>query len=85
VFSGYARHILMVHLILCLIWVGINLYFISNQVLIKFDQLKILNAYSPVHYKAFAFILSPHLLSTTSAHPCYKQRSSERGSYSGVC
>jgi hypothetical protein len=25
---------------LCLMWVGINLYFISNQVLIKFDQLK---------------------------------------------
>jgi hypothetical protein len=31
-----------------------------------------LNAHSPVHYKAFSFILSPHLLSTTSAHPCYK-------------
>jgi hypothetical protein len=29
---------------LCLMWVGINLYFISNQVLIKFDQLKMLNA-----------------------------------------
>jgi hypothetical protein len=25
---------------LCLMWVGINLYFISNHVLIKFDQLK---------------------------------------------
>jgi hypothetical protein len=25
---------------LCLMWVGINLYFISNQVLIKLDQLK---------------------------------------------
>jgi hypothetical protein len=25
---------------LYLMWVGINLYFISNQVLIKFDQLK---------------------------------------------
>jgi hypothetical protein len=65
-------------------WVGIYLYFISNQVLIKFDQLKMLNAYSPVHYKAFAFILSPHLLSTRSAHPCYKQRCLERGSYSEV-
>jgi hypothetical protein len=40
-----------------------------------------LNAYSPVHYKAFAFILSPHLLSTTSAHPCYKYCCSEGGSY----
>jgi hypothetical protein len=39
-----------------------------------------LNAYSPVHYKAFAFILSPHLLSMTSAHPCYKHCCSERGS-----
>jgi hypothetical protein len=39
-----------------------------------------LNAYSPVHYKAFAFILSLHLLSMTSAHPCYKQCCSERGS-----
>jgi hypothetical protein len=27
---------------LCLMWVGINLYFISNQVLIKLDQLKLL-------------------------------------------
>jgi hypothetical protein len=25
---------------LCLLWVGIYLYFVSNQVLIKFDQLK---------------------------------------------
>jgi hypothetical protein len=25
---------------LCLMWVGINLYFVSNQVLIKLDQLK---------------------------------------------
>jgi hypothetical protein len=25
---------------LCLMWVGINLYFINNQVLIKFAQLK---------------------------------------------
>jgi hypothetical protein len=40
-----------------------------------------LNAYSPVHYNAFAFILSPHLLSTTSAHPCYKHCCSEGGSY----
>jgi hypothetical protein len=39
-----------------------------------------LNAQSLVHYKAFAFILSPHLLSTTSSHPCYKQCCSERGS-----
>jgi hypothetical protein len=44
-----------------------------------------LNAYGPVHYKAFAFILSPHLLSTTSAHPRYKQCCSERVSYFGVC
>jgi hypothetical protein len=40
-----------------------------------------LNAYSPVHYKAFAFILSLHLLSTTSAHPCYKHCCLEGGSY----
>jgi hypothetical protein len=39
-----------------------------------------LNAQSPIHYKAFAFILSPHLLSTTSAHSCYKQCFSEGGS-----
>jgi hypothetical protein len=65
---------------LCLMWVGKYLYFISNQVLIKLDQLKVLNAYSPVHYKAFAFILSPRLLSTISSHPCYKQCCSERGS-----
>jgi hypothetical protein len=69
---------------LCLLWVGIYLYFISNQVLIKLDQLKVLNAYSPVHYKAFSFIHSPHLLSTTCAHPCYKQCCSERGCYSEV-
>jgi hypothetical protein len=38
---GYVCHILMVYLLpLCLMWVGIYLYFISNQVLIKFDQLK---------------------------------------------
>jgi hypothetical protein len=49
-------------------WVGINLYSISNQVLIKLDQVKVINAYSPVHYIAFAFILSPHLLSMTCAH-----------------
>jgi hypothetical protein len=29
-----------VSLTLCLMWVGINLYLFSNQVLIKFDQLK---------------------------------------------
>jgi hypothetical protein len=29
-----------VSLTLCLMWVGINLYLISNQVLIKLDQLK---------------------------------------------
>jgi hypothetical protein len=52
---------------------NINLYFISNLVLIKFDQLKFLNAVnlSAFPCQAFAFILSPHLLSTTSAHPCY--------------
>jgi hypothetical protein len=44
----------------------------------------VLNAYSPVHYKAFAFILSPHLLSTTSAHACYKQCCLEAGCYSEV-
>jgi hypothetical protein len=79
---GYACHMLMAFFLsLCLMWVGINLYFISNQVLIKLDQLKLLKCFEPVHYKAFAFILSPHLLSTTSAHPCYKQCCSERGSY----
>jgi hypothetical protein len=56
------------------------LILISNQVLIKLDQLKVLNAYIAVHYKAFACILSPHLLSTTSGHPCYKQCCSEGGS-----
>jgi hypothetical protein len=41
VVSGYLSHVLMVFVLsLCLMWVGINLYFISNQVLIKFDQLK---------------------------------------------
>jgi hypothetical protein len=39
-----------------------------------------LNAQSSVHYKAFAFILSSNLLSTTSTHPCYKQCCSEGGS-----
>jgi hypothetical protein len=33
-----------VSLTLCLMWVVIYLYFISNQVLIKSDQLKLLNA-----------------------------------------
>jgi hypothetical protein len=38
---GYACHVLMMYLLsLCLMWAGINLYFVSNQVLIKFDQLK---------------------------------------------
>jgi hypothetical protein len=37
---GYACHMLMATLSLCLMWVGTNLYFISNQVLIKLDQLK---------------------------------------------
>jgi hypothetical protein len=50
----------------------------------KIWPTKMLNAYSPVHYKVFAFILSPHLLSTTSAHPCYKQCCSEGGSYPDV-
>jgi hypothetical protein len=40
-----------------------------------------LNAHSPVHYKAFAFILSQHLLSTTNANPCYKQCCSKGGSH----
>jgi hypothetical protein len=41
VVSGHLSHMLMSFLLsLCLLWVGINLYFISNQVLIKFDQLK---------------------------------------------
>jgi hypothetical protein len=34
--------------------------------------------------KPLHFILSSHLLSTTSAHPCYKQCCSEGGSYYGV-
>jgi hypothetical protein len=29
-----------IYIILCLMWVGINLYLFSNQVLIKLDQLK---------------------------------------------
>jgi hypothetical protein len=39
-----------------------------------------INSESSVHYKAFAFILSPHLLSPTSAYPCYNHFCSERGS-----
>jgi hypothetical protein len=40
---GYACHMLMAFLLsICLMWVGTHLYFISNQVLIKFDQLKCL-------------------------------------------
>jgi hypothetical protein len=39
-----------------------------------------LNAQSSVQYKAFAFILSPHLLGTTSTHPCYNHFCLERGS-----
>jgi hypothetical protein len=60
------------------LWVGIQLY-LCNQVLLKFDQLKFLNAVklSTFPCQAFAFILSPHLRSTTSAHPCYKQCCSE--------
>jgi hypothetical protein len=46
---------------LCLMWVGIYLYFISNQVLIKFDQLKLLKCLEPVHYKAFEFMSFPTL------------------------
>jgi hypothetical protein len=61
-------------------WVGINLYFISNQVLIKFDQLKMLNALSQSTIKPLHSFFAPHLLSTTSAHPCYKQCCSEGGS-----
>jgi hypothetical protein len=38
---GYVSHMLMAYLLpLCLMWVGINLYFISNQMPIKLDQLK---------------------------------------------
>jgi hypothetical protein len=48
---------LMAYLLsLCLVRVGINLYFISNQVLIKLDQLKLLKCFEPIHYKAFAFM-----------------------------
>jgi hypothetical protein len=47
---------------LCLIWVGIYLYFISNQVPIKIDQLKWLNA---VNLTAFpCFILCIHTFPT---------------------
>jgi hypothetical protein len=57
VLFGYTCHMLMAYLLsLCLMLVGIYLYLFSNQVLIKFDQLKMLNAHSQVHYKAFAFI-----------------------------
>jgi hypothetical protein len=66
---------------LCLMWVGINLYFLSNQVLIKFDQLKCLMLIVQSTIKPLHSCLSPHLLSTTSAHPCYKQCCSERGCY----
>jgi hypothetical protein len=56
-------------LLLCLMWVGINLYFISNLVLIKFDQLKLLKCFEPVHYKAFKFILSPTLAEYDKCSP----------------
>jgi hypothetical protein len=43
VLSSYVSHMLMAYLLsLCLLWVGIYLYF-SNQVLIKLDKLKVLN------------------------------------------
>jgi hypothetical protein len=80
VLSGYSWHILMVHLTLCLRWVGIYLYFICNLVLIKFDQLKMLNALSQSTIKPLHSFFPPHLLSTTSAHPCYKQCCSKRES-----
>jgi hypothetical protein len=48
---------------------AIYLYFICNQVLIKFNQLKLLNASSPVHYKAFAFILFPTLAEYDKCSP----------------
>jgi hypothetical protein len=51
-------------------WVGIYLYFISNQLLIKFDQL-MLNALSQSTIKLLHSPFPPHLLSMTSAHPCY--------------
>jgi hypothetical protein len=69
---------------LCLLWVGIYLYFISNQVLIKFDQLKMINAYSLDHYKAFAFILSPTLAEYDKCSPLLYICCSEGGSYSEV-
>jgi hypothetical protein len=42
--SGYACHMLMAYLNSMLKVGWSYLYFISNQVLIKFDQLKLLNA-----------------------------------------
>jgi hypothetical protein len=44
--SGYVSHMLITYLLSFMLnwWDGIYLYFISNQVLIKFDQLKLLNA-----------------------------------------
>jgi hypothetical protein len=57
VLSGYACHILMVHLTLCLIWVGIYLYLFSNHVLINSSMLIAKSTIKPLHS-----YLSPHLL-----------------------
>jgi hypothetical protein len=65
---------------LCLIWVVIYLY-LSNKVLIKLDQLKLLNAVNLTAFSCFSICIYtfPHLLSTTSVHLCYKQCCSEGG------
>jgi hypothetical protein len=61
----------------------IYLYLNSNQVLIKFDQLKLLNAFNLSAFSCLTFWIHtfPHFLSTTCAHPCYKKCCSIRGSY----
>jgi hypothetical protein len=69
---GYAYAIFVLFL---LIWVGINLY-LSNQVLIKYDQLKLIIAVSQLAFPYFWPCMSYnllHLLSTNHkcTHACF--------------
>jgi hypothetical protein len=62
-------------------WIGIYLYF-TSQVLIKLDQLKVLNAVNLLAFPCLSLCIhtSLHLLSTTCAHSCYEQCCLEVGS-----
>jgi hypothetical protein len=77
---GYAYAVSLLSL---LMWVfGMNLY-LSTQVLIKFDQLKLLIAGKPVSLSlilAFMSYNSQHLLSTNHkyTHACYNCCSEEK-------